>query len=88
MELPRIEVDDLVGLDEIAVRTGTTKPGVQKWTQHDTFPVPVYPKPDSRSTGKFRLWLWPDVVAWMRHAEVEFRSPEARDIKFGDSEMV
>jgi hypothetical protein len=85
---PRIEVDDLVGLDEIAERTGTSKPGVQKWTQHQAFPVPVYPKPDSRSTGKFRLWVWPDVVSWMRESEVEFRSDEARDIKFGDTEMV
>jgi predicted DNA-binding transcriptional regulator AlpA len=80
-----IEVDDLVGMDEISERTGTSKPGVQKWTCQDTFPIPVYPKPESRSTGKFRLWLWPDIVEWMQTSGMDFRAEEAQAIKFGDA---
>jgi hypothetical protein len=58
----KIDVDDLVGVDEIADRLGLKRRQVvHNWrARHPDFPEPV-----AKLNGGF-VWYWPDVAAWAR----------------------
>ena len=58
----RVDVDDLVGAQEIADRLGVSRPQVvHEWRRrHADFPEPVV----TLTMGL--LWAWPDVEAWAR----------------------
>lgn len=52
-----IDVDDLVGAEQIAERYGITRQAVDLWTRKPTFPQALI---DFHG----RIWAWPDVAAW------------------------
>lgn len=58
----RVDVDDLVGLDEIARRLGmgysTSAHNLVR--RHADFPPPV------ANVGRIRIWTWPDVEKWAK----------------------
>ena len=58
----RVDVDDLVGAQEIADRLGVSRPQtVHVWRgRHADFPDPVV----TLTMGL--LWSWPDVEAWAK----------------------
>lgn len=51
---------ELVGVSEIAIRTGVKADTVQAWrARHATFPEPVV------VLAMGPVWVWPDVAAWI-----------------------
>ncbi|HEX7195279.1 MAG TPA: DNA-binding protein [Candidatus Limnocylindria bacterium] len=58
----RVDVDDLVGLDEIARRLGmgysTSAHNLVR--RHADFPPAV------ANVGRVRIWAWPDVEKWAK----------------------
>ena len=56
----RVDLDDLVGTHEIAVRLGVRRPQVvHDWRRrHSDFPVPL-----TRISGVW-VWSWRDVEVW------------------------
>jgi hypothetical protein len=58
---PTVLLHDLVGLVEIAVRTGVTSQAVSNWsTQYVDFPPPA------TELAMGRIWRWSDVAAFLR----------------------
>lgn len=58
---------DLVGISEIAERTGRSRQNVYQWVRserHATVPAP-FPKVEG-VVGRARIWLWSEVNAWLR----------------------
>jgi predicted DNA-binding transcriptional regulator AlpA len=58
----KVDVDDLVGAQEIASRLGVKRPQVvHDWRRrHDDFPKPV------AQLQSALIWSWPDVERWAR----------------------
>ena len=58
----RLDVDQLVGVSEIAARLGAASPArVHDWRQrYDDFPEPVL------QLAMGLLWSWPEVEGWAR----------------------
>lgn len=58
---------DLVGISEIAERTGRSRQNVTQWVngeRHGTISTP-FPKVEG-VVGRARIWLWTEVNAWLR----------------------
>lgn len=55
-----IAVEDIVGLSEIATRTGSTTQTVWNWTRKEDFPKPV-----TRVSTR-PVWDWSEVDEWNR----------------------
>jgi hypothetical protein len=58
---------DLVGISEIAERTGRSRQNVSQWVireRHATVSAP-FPKVEG-VVGRARIWLWSEVNAWLR----------------------
>ena len=53
-----VKVDNIVGLTEIAERTGSSKQTVWSWTSREGFPEPI-----ARVSGR-PVWNWPEVSKW------------------------
>ncbi|MGE0795470.1 MAG: DNA-binding protein [Acidimicrobiia bacterium] len=58
----RVDIDDLVGTQEIAARLGVQRPQVvHDWRRrHSAFPQPL-----ARVSGVW-IWSWREVAAWAR----------------------
>jgi hypothetical protein len=58
----RVDVDQLVGAEEIAARFGVKRPQViHTWrARYDDFPAPVV------QLKRMMVWNWPDVAKWAR----------------------
>jgi len=56
-----VDVDELVGIPEIAAIAEVVAATAYEWTKDETFPEPVI-----RHGLKFRLWLEPQVQEWLR----------------------
>lgn len=52
-----VDVDELVGVREIAAAFFVTRGTVTRWLDRPDFPQPVW-------SGEFRLWLLPQVAVW------------------------
>ena len=75
-----IDPDELVDLDEIALKAGVPREAAHKWTMRDDFPIPLFPRPGRTFAGRSRIWYWPDVEAWFRTTPVSFRSAGAKEL--------
>ncbi|MEV7964803.1 hypothetical protein AB0O34_02330 [Sphaerisporangium sp. NPDC088356] len=62
---------DLVGIPEIAERTGRSRQNVTQWVtgkrHNDLTP---FPAPEG-TVGRARVWLWTEVNAWLRQLELD-----------------
>src|SRR5689334_22758440 len=56
----RLDVDKLVGAQEIADLLGVTRQVVHQWRTLPDFPAP------STQLSMGMLWYWPDVEAWAK----------------------
>lgn len=60
-----VRVGDLVSLAQIAERAGVGDNAVANWTVRGNGPRTL-PFPDPvRDEQRSRLWLWPEVAAWL-----------------------
>jgi hypothetical protein len=69
---------DLVGISEIAERTGRSRQNVSQWVmaeRHSDIAEP-FPRPEG-VVGRARVWLWAEVNAWLRNLDLadEFPGP-------------
>lgn len=58
----KVDVDDLVGADEVAARLGLTRAQRvhELRARHDDFPDPI------ATFQRAHVWLWPDIEKWAR----------------------
>ena len=56
---------DLVGVPDIAGRTGHTRQNVQQWTNGERNGDRPFPPPEG-SAGRSLVWRWAEVNAWLR----------------------
>lgn len=54
-----VSTSDLVGLSEIAARSGTPLPTLKRWRRRPDFPAPLV----TLAAGP--VWDWPTVAAWI-----------------------
>ena len=67
--MPRkVNVDNLVGAQEIADLLGVARPQViHEWRRrHPDFPAPVAQLGGAGKRSAFHVWNWPDVERWAR----------------------
>ncbi len=64
----RIEPDDVVTATEIAQRLGRSRESVRLLIAGQRGPG-RFPAPISHTKGRFRLWRWSDVLAWLGQAD-------------------
>jgi predicted DNA-binding transcriptional regulator AlpA len=58
---------DLVGISEIAERTGRSRQNVAQWVSGERHAVAAVPFPKVEGVvGRARIWLWSEVNAWLR----------------------
>ncbi|HMH91056.1 MAG TPA: hypothetical protein VK586_08230, partial [Streptosporangiaceae bacterium] len=74
---------DLVGISEIAERTGRSRQNVAQWVRGERHATASEPFPRVEGVvGRARIWLWSEVNAWVRMLGFgdEIASPRGRDI--------
>jgi hypothetical protein len=67
---------DLVGVSEIAERTGRSRQNVSQWVaaeRHSDIAEP-FPRPEG-VVGRVRVWLWAEVNAWLRNLNLADEIP-------------
>lgn len=63
---------DLVGISEIAERTGRSRQNVAQWVTGERRADIAQPFPPPEAVvGRARVWLWTEVNAWLRHLRLE-----------------
>ena len=63
----KVDVNDLVGAQEIADELGVGRAQVHKWRERRLdFPLPVATLGGTGGRAGFLVWAWPDVEAWAR----------------------
>lgn len=58
---------DLVGVADIAERTGRTRQNVNQWVHGDRREETPFPPPEG-TVGRSLVWLWAEVDEWLREA--------------------
>ena len=53
---------DLVGVSDIALRTGVSREGARKWTMAKDFPAPF----DYIGAGSMKRWAWTEIASWLK----------------------
>ena len=63
----KIDVENLVGAQEIADRLNVSRQVVHQWRErHANFPAPVAQLGGAGKRSAFHVWNWPDVERWAR----------------------
>ncbi len=80
---------DLVGVPDIAERTGHTRQDVQQWisgTRNDDRPFP----PPEGSAGQSLVWRWAEVNAWLGPLGLDDQAtrPTREESAFGDVALI
>jgi predicted DNA-binding transcriptional regulator AlpA len=57
----KLDVDDIVGVAEIADRLGVERNTIHRWRERH----PDFPEPAAVLKGSL-IWAWPDVAAWAK----------------------
>jgi Domain of unknown function (DUF4287) len=75
--LPRLKVlrldPDLVGVSDIAQRTGRTRQSVQLWVAGERNASRPFPLPEG-SAGRAPVWRWADVDEWLKPLSLDDHS--------------
>jgi predicted DNA-binding transcriptional regulator AlpA len=76
---------DLVGVPDIAERTGHTRQNVQQWITGERNGDRPFPPPEG-SAGRSLVWRWAEVNAWLRPLGLDDQAtrPTREESAFGD----
>ena len=92
-EVPALRVlrldPDLVGVPDIADRTGHSRQNVQQWVNGERNGDPSFPPPEG-SAGRSLVWRWAEVNAWLRPLGLDDHAvrPTREESAFLDVELI
>jgi predicted DNA-binding transcriptional regulator AlpA len=92
-EVPALRIlrldPDLVGVPDIADRTGHSRQNVQQWVNGERNGDPSFPPPEG-TAGRSLVWRWAEVNAWLRPLGLDDHAirPTREESAFLDVELI